>query len=49
MTSVNKDPTKFYCKKEIKQGYDKKNLPKTIVEQIKSNEKFYFYLYLLAT
>ncbi len=28
----NKDPTRFYFKQEIKQGYDKKNIPKIGVE-----------------
>jgi hypothetical protein len=45
----NKDPTKFYFKEEIKQGHDKKNIPKTSVEQTKSNGEFFFYLYQLGT
>ncbi len=45
----NKDPTRFYFKKEIKQGYDKKNIPKIGVEQTKSNGEFFFYLYQLDT
>ncbi len=31
-----------FCKEEIEQGYDKKNIPKTGVEHIKVNGKFYF-------
>jgi len=47
----NKNPTRFYCKEEmkIKQGYDKKKVPKIGVEQIKGNGEFYFYLYPLGT
>jgi hypothetical protein len=32
--------------RKLKQGYDKKNLLKIGVEQIKDNEEFYLYLYL---
>jgi hypothetical protein len=40
----NKNPTTFYCKEEIEQGHDKKNVPKNGVEQTKGNGEFYFYL-----
>jgi hypothetical protein len=49
MTSVNKNPTTFYCKEEIKQGYEKKTYPKLVLNKFKINEKFYLYLYLLGT
>jgi hypothetical protein len=51
MISANKNQTRFYYKEEmkIKQGYDKKNVFKIGVEQIKGNWKIYLYLCLLGT
>jgi hypothetical protein len=45
----NKNSMRFYYKIKIKtkQGYNKKNVPKTNVEQTQDNGEFYFYLYLL--
>jgi hypothetical protein len=34
-TIGNKNPTRFYCKKEIKQGYDKKTYPKLMLNKLK--------------
>jgi hypothetical protein len=38
MTSVNKEPTIFYCKKETEQGYDKKMYPKLELNRLKIME-----------
>jgi hypothetical protein len=35
MTNVNKDPTRFYDKEEIEQGYDKKAHPKLVLSKLK--------------
>ncbi len=42
----NKNPMRFYLKKEIKekQGYDKKLYPKQMFNILKGNEEFYLYL-----
>jgi len=34
MTSVNKNPIRFYCKEEIEQGYDKKTYPKLVLNKL---------------
>ncbi len=31
----NKNPIKFYCKEETKQGYDKKMYPKLVLNRLK--------------
>jgi hypothetical protein len=41
----NNSPTLFYYKEGIKQGYDKKNVPKIGVEHIKDNGEFYLYTF----
>jgi hypothetical protein len=34
MTSANKNPIKFYCKEETKEGYDKKMYPKLVLNKL---------------
>jgi hypothetical protein len=49
MTCPNNNPTRFYCKEQTKQAYNKKAYPKIDVEQTKDNGEFYLYIYLLGT
>jgi hypothetical protein len=35
MTHTNKNPTKFYCKEKIEQGYNRKMYPKLVLNIIK--------------
>jgi len=35
MTNTKKNPSRFYCKKETKQGYDKKTYPKLVLNRLK--------------
>jgi hypothetical protein len=37
MTCPNNNPTRFYCKEQTKQAYNKKAYPKIDVEQTKGN------------
>jgi hypothetical protein len=37
-TSANKDPTRFYCKEETEQGYNKKTYPKSMLNKLKVKE-----------
>jgi uncharacterized protein (UPF0333 family) len=41
-TNANKNPTRFYCKKETKQNYDKKTYPKLVLNKPKVMENSTF-------
>jgi hypothetical protein len=42
MTNANNNSTKFYCKEEIEQSYDKKTYPKLVLNKPKVMENFTF-------
>jgi len=39
-TCVKKNPTRFYCKEETKQGYEKKLYPKLALNRLKVMRDF---------